>query len=73
MTSTGDRRLLPRAAGAAAMTLVEHLQELRQRLFVCVGTVFAGAAVSFVYRDTIFGFIRPRPLSPDMAVRSRRW
>lgn len=29
-------------------TLVEHLEELRQRLFVCIGAVLAGAIVAYV-------------------------
>jgi len=30
-------------------TLVEHLEELRQRLFVCIGTVFVGFIVAYVF------------------------
>lgn len=30
-------------------TLVEHLEELRQRLFVCIGTLFAGFVVAFIF------------------------
>jgi sec-independent protein translocase protein TatC len=30
-------------------TLVEHLEELRQRLFVCIGALLAGAIVAYVF------------------------
>ena len=30
-------------------TLVEHLEELRQRLFVCLGSVFVGFVVAYVF------------------------
>src|SRR3954468_16700530 len=35
-------------------TLVEHLEELRQRLFVCIGAVLSGAIVAyFIHRRLI--------------------
>ena len=34
-------------------TLVEHLEELRQRLFVCIGAVVVGFIVAFVFHDRV--------------------
>ena len=34
-------------------TLVEHLEELRQRLFVCIGAVGAGFVVGYVFHEDI--------------------
>src|SRR5919204_4911756 len=40
---------LPRRLGhGEEATLVEHLEELRQRLFVCIGALMAGTIVGFV-------------------------
>lgn len=42
-------RLLPRRLGhGEEATLVEHLEELRQRLFVCIGAVAVGWIAAFV-------------------------
>jgi sec-independent protein translocase protein TatC len=41
---------LPRRLGhGEEATLVEHLEELRQRLFVCIGTTLLGFIVAFVF------------------------
>ena len=41
---------LPRRLGhGEEATLVEHLEELRQRLFVCIGGVLAGFVVAYVF------------------------
>jgi sec-independent protein translocase protein TatC len=41
---------LPRRLGhGEEATLVEHLEELRQRLFVCIGTLLVGFVVAFVF------------------------
>ena len=34
-------------------TLVEHLEELRQRLFVCIGAVVVGWIVAFIVHDRV--------------------
>src|SRR5438105_874743 len=34
-------------------TLVEHLEELRQRLFVCIGTLLVGFVVAYVFHRKI--------------------
>src|SRR6476659_3553558 len=46
---------LPRRRGhGEEATLVEHLEELRQRLFVCIGAVFIGFVVAYIFhRDLI--------------------
>src|ERR1044072_366769 len=42
-------RVLPRRLGhGEEATLVEHLEELRQRLFVCIGAVVVGWIAAFV-------------------------
>ena len=42
-------RRLPRRLGhGEEATLVEHLEELRQRLFVCIGVVIVGWIAAFV-------------------------
>jgi sec-independent protein translocase protein TatC len=45
------RRLrLPRRLGhGEEATLVEHLEELRQRLFVCIGAVLFGFVIAFIF------------------------
>jgi len=51
------------------MTLVEHLQELRQRLFVCAAAVFAGTAVGFVFREAILELLlRPLPIEANALI-----
>src|SRR6266566_7694361 len=42
------RRLPRRLDHDEEATLVEHLEELRQRLFVCLGALGAGAVVGFI-------------------------
>ncbi len=38
-------------------SLVEHLDELRQRLFVCIGAVVIGAVIGFVFRQRLIGWL----------------
>jgi len=59
-----------------AMTLVDHLEELRRRLFFCVGAVVLGAFVAFVFHAPILEFLlSPLPVKPTpssaTAARSR--
>ena len=42
-------RLPRRLEHGEEATLVEHLEELRQRLFVCIGAVLTGAIVAYVF------------------------
>jgi len=38
-------------------TLVEHLEELRQRLFVCLGALVAGAIVGFIFHHRLIHWL----------------
>src|SRR5690242_19782607 len=51
--------------GLAGMTIVEHLEELRKRLFVVVIAIIVGAIIAFIFRDYIIQFLQA-PL-PDVA------
>jgi len=44
-------------------TLVEHLEELRQRMFVCLGALAVGFVVTYVFHKTLLDWLN-RPL-PD--------
>ena len=45
---------LPRRLGhGEEATLVEHLEELRQRLFVCLGTLVAGFVVAYIFHERL--------------------
>jgi sec-independent protein translocase protein TatC len=48
----------------ATMTLVEHLEELRRRILICVVAVVLGSIVSFVFREQIL-HVLTLPLPPD--------
>ena len=51
------------------MTLVEHLEELRRRLFVCLAAVSAGAAIAFILREAILrALLRPLPIEANALV-----
>jgi sec-independent protein translocase protein TatC len=44
------------------VTLVEHLDEVRYRLLVCVAAVMVGTAVAFIFHDAILALLlRPLP------------
>jgi sec-independent protein translocase protein TatC len=49
---------LPRRLGhGEEATLVEHLEELRQRLFVCLGTLLVGFVVAFVFHRHLIALL----------------
>jgi sec-independent protein translocase protein TatC len=54
---------LPRRLGhGEEATLVEHLEELRQRIFVCLGALLLGGIVTYVFhRDVLNWLNRPLP------------
>jgi sec-independent protein translocase protein TatC len=55
---------LPRRLGhAEEATLDEHLEELRQRLFVIIGAVVVGTAVAFAFHGHLLDWLN-RPLPP---------
>jgi sec-independent protein translocase protein TatC len=50
--------LLPRRLSHGdEATLVEHLEELRQRLFVCLGALIAGAIVGFIFHHRVIHWL----------------
>lgn len=53
-------RRLPRGEEA---TLVEHVEELRQRVFVAIGAIAAGTVAAFIVHDRILDLLS-RPLPP---------
>lgn len=38
-------------------SLIEHLEELRQRLFVCLGALLVGAVIGYVIRERLIGWL----------------
>jgi sec-independent protein translocase protein TatC len=49
---------LPRRLGhGEEATLVEHLEELRQRLFVCIGVVLAGFVVAYIFHRRLIDLL----------------
>jgi sec-independent protein translocase protein TatC len=59
------KRRLSLENGLAGMTIVEHLEELRKRLFVVIIAVIIGAIIAFIFRDYLIQFLQA-PL-PDTA------
>jgi len=65
--------LTPAPAPAAAppaeeqvMTLVDHLSELRNRIFICIATVVAGSAVGFYFSGQLVSILKgPLPPLPN--------
>ncbi|HEY7984227.1 MAG TPA: twin-arginine translocase subunit TatC [Ktedonobacterales bacterium] len=47
----------PEEPEGGSMTLVEHLEELRRRLFYCALAVAVGSIVAFIFWDQILGFL----------------
>jgi sec-independent protein translocase protein TatC len=54
---------LPRRLGhGEEATLVEHLEELRQRIFVCLGALVVGGIVTYVFHRNVLDWLnRPLP------------
>jgi sec-independent protein translocase protein TatC len=54
---------LPRRLGhGEEATLVEHLEELRQRIFVCLGALVVGFAVTYAFHHTVLDWLnKPLP------------
>ena len=42
---------------ASAMSLVDHLEELRKRLFVCLIAIVIATIVAFIFRETILNLL----------------
>src|SRR3954469_20858446 len=47
-------------------TLVEHLEELRQRIFVCLGALLVGFVVAYLFHRHLLGWLN-RPLPAHVA------
>ena len=62
------KRLPRRLAPGEEATLVEHLEELRQRLFVCIGTVIVAWIAAFVVHARVVRLLTdqlPRERTPE--------
>ena len=46
------------AGAAGRMSLLEHLEELRRRLIICLATVLVASAASFSFADRILGWLK---------------
>ena len=56
------RRLPRRLAYGEEATLVEHLEELRQRIFVCLGALLVGFVVTYAFHTRLLDWLnRPLP------------
>jgi sec-independent protein translocase protein TatC len=56
------KRLPRRLAYGEEATLVEHLEELRERIFVCLGALVLGAIVTYVFHHQVLDWLnRPLP------------
>src|ERR1700753_176731 len=55
----------------SAMSLVEHLEELRKRIFVCLIFVAVGTVVAFIFRTQIISLLdAPLPLRSDALAKA---
>jgi sec-independent protein translocase protein TatC len=57
------RRLPPRLPHGEEATVVEHVEELRQRVFVAIGAIAIGTVAAFLVHDRILDALS-RPLPP---------
>lgn len=52
----------------SAMTLIEHLEELRQRIFKCLIAIVVFSVIAFIFRGQVIGFLTaPLPRMSDAA------
>ncbi|HEX7002829.1 MAG TPA: twin-arginine translocase subunit TatC [Trueperaceae bacterium] len=49
------------------MTLIDHFEELRTRLFIALGAWIVGSGVAFYFLDRLLGWIQ-EPLPPNMSL-----
>jgi len=59
------KRLPRRLDHGEEVTLVEHLEELRQRIFVCLGALVVGFAITYVLHHHLLHWLN-RPLPADV-------
>jgi sec-independent protein translocase protein TatC len=49
---------LPRKLGhGEEATLVEHLEELRERIFVCIGALLAGFVIAYIFHERVIHWL----------------
>ncbi len=60
-TAAEVRSVEPDQEAMPAMSFLEHLDELRKRIFHSLVAVAAGAVVSWFYRETLVGYMQ-RPI-----------
>jgi len=60
------KRLPRRLEHGEEVTLVEHLEELRQRLFVCLGALLVGFIVTYAFHTHVLNWLN-RPLPAHVA------
>jgi sec-independent protein translocase protein TatC len=60
------KRLPRRLAYGEEATLVEHLEELRERIFVCLGALVLGFIVTYVFHHQVLDWLN-RPLPKHVA------
>ena len=53
------------------MTLVDHLSELRRRIFICIAAIVAGSAVGFYFSGQLVSILRARCRRDSMARSGR--
>lgn len=71
MATTKSRRISIAENGLAGMTTVEHLQELRKRLFVCMLALVVGSIIAFTFRDWLVAFLtQPLPATANYLART---
>lgn len=68
------KRLPRRLEHGEEVTLVEHLEELRQRIFVCLGALLLGFALTWVFHTTVLDWLNrylpketPKPFTLGIA------
>jgi len=51
------------------MPFIEHLEELRQRLFKCIGSVVGLGIISYIFSDELLVFLTSRNPNPDVPLQ----
>src|SRR5437660_9615547 len=67
MATVNDNIIEEEETEESSMSLVEHLEELRWRIFKSLIAIAVGAIVAFIFRDWIIHFLElPLPLNADV-------
>ncbi|GCE13989.1 twin-arginine translocase subunit TatC [Tengunoibacter tsumagoiensis] len=67
---TDQERRLEAEMEASSMSLVDHLEELRWRIFKCLIALAIGGVIAFIFRDQIMNFLQGPLPSRANALRS---